>query len=101
MKNSELEKEIKKMNERIDMLMSEMERKNELKTCSCTDNYLRRDEVIFKTYETVRRMKFDNDMQIAGKKIKEIDEQIANLEREKNYRMAEIQDIERRFCSEG
>lgn len=101
MKNAELEKEIKKVNARIDMLMSEMEKQNELKTCACTDNYPRRDEILFKTYETIRRMKFDNDMQIADQRIKEIDEQMTNLEREKNYRMAERQDIERRFYSEG
>lgn len=99
MKNSELEKEIVKINARIDMLMSEMEKQNDLKTCACTDNYPRKDEIMFKTYEIVRRMKLDNDMQIANKKIKEIDEQMTNLEKEKNFRMAERQDIERRFYS--
>lgn len=101
MKNTELEKEIKKVNARIDMLMSEIERQNEAKTCACTDNYPRRDEILFKTYETIRRMKFDNDMQISEKRIKELDEQIANLEKEKQYRIADRQDIERRFYSEG
>ena len=100
MKNTELEKEIKKANERIDNLFFIIERQNEAK-CAPAENYPRRDEIIFKTYETIRRMKFDNDMQIADKKIKELDEQIANLEKEKQYRIADRQDIERRFYSEG
>ena len=100
MKNTELEKEIKKVNERIDNLFFIIERQNEAK-CVPAENYARRDEVIFKTYETIRRMKFDNDMQISEKRIKELDEQIANLEKEKQYRIADRQDIERRFYSEG
>lgn len=98
MSKAELE-EIKKLNSKFDMIFEEFMKRNEAK-CAPIENYPRRDEVIFKTYEIVRRMKFDNDMQIADKKIKEIDEQMANLEKEKNYRMAEIQDIERRFYNE-
>ena len=98
MKNSELEKEIKEINKRIDNLFFVLEKQNEAK-CAAVENYPRTDEILFKTYETIRRMKFDNDMQFSEKRIKELDEQIASLEKEKQYIIADRQDIERRFYS--
>ena len=97
MKNSELEKEIKKINARIDMLMSEMEKQNELKTCACTDNYPRRDEILFKTYETIRIMKFDNDMEIWDRRAADVDDQIKDLEQQKQHIIFEKQEIENRY----
>lgn len=99
MKNSELEKEIKKVNARIDMLMSEMEKQNEVK-CAAVENYPRRDDLIFKTYDILRRMKYDSDIKNYEDRILEIDDQIKGLEKEKQCWIAEKQDAETRYFRE-
>ena len=54
MSKAELE-EIKKLNSKFDMIFKEFMKRNEAK-CAPIENYPRRDEVIFKTYEIVKRM---------------------------------------------
>lgn len=100
MKNSELEKEIKKMNERIDMLYELVNRQMNVKTCVSVSSP-RQDEIIGKIYNIVNRMKFDNDIQMWDRRAADVDDKIKDLELQKQHIMYEKQEIERRYYGEG
>lgn len=100
MKNSELEKEIVKINARIDRLCEVIERQNYSKTC-VTVNSPKSDELICKIYNIVNRMKFDSDIQMWDRRAADVDDKIKDLELQKQHIMYEKQEIERRYYGEG
>lgn len=100
MKNSELEKEIVKINARIDRLCEVIEKQNYSKTC-VTVNSPKSDELMCKIYTIVNRMKFDNDIQMWDRRAADVDDKIKDLELQKQHIMYEKQEIERRYYGEG
>lgn len=93
-----LKNELYKINNKMDRIvdtlkMQEME-KREVKCCES-----RSEDITYKIYEIVSRMKFDNDMQNIEKMHNEVNEQIKKLEREREKIIAEKMDIERKFYS--
>lgn len=100
MKNSDLEKEIKKMNERIDMLYELVNTQTNVKTCVSVSSP-RQDEIIGKIYNIVNRMKFDSDIQMWDRREADVDDKIKDLELQKQHIIYEKQEIERRYYNEG
>ena len=100
MKNSDLEKEIKKMNERIDMLYELVNRQMNVKTCVSVSSPTQ-DMMIGKIYDIVKRMKFDNDRQMWDRRAAEVDEKIKDLEKNREYIKYEKQEIERQYYNEN
>lgn len=100
MKNTELEKEIKKMNERINMLYELVNRQMNVKTCVAVSSP-KQDEIIGKIYNIVNRMKFDSDIQMWDRRAADVDDKIKDLEQQKQHIMYEKQEIERRYYDEG
>ena len=100
MKNSDLEKEIVKINSRIDKLCDVIERQIYAKTC-VSINSPKQDEMIGRIYDIVKRMKFDNDIQMWDRRAAEVDEKIKDLEKNREHIQYEKQEIERRYYGEG
>lgn len=92
------EKEFEKVNSRIDRVMSilEEQRKNECVSVACNSS----NNIEHKTYELVKKMKYDNDMKIWQEKIQKVDEEIKKLEKEKLYMIDEKCGLERRYYEE-
>lgn len=97
--SEEIEKELSRINSRIDEMISKLKEKEEKVCCEAMPR-ARQDEIQYKTYETVKRMKFDNDMKRREDRIQEIKKQIDNLEIEKAHILRECEDIERKYYQE-
>ena len=89
MKN--VEKEIAKINDRIDNIMKYFEERESKCVPACGEN------IEYKTYEILRRMKFDNDIQKFEKRYLEVEEEIKKLSKEREYILAEKNKIEHKF----
>ena len=100
MKNSDLEKEILKINSRLDKLFDVITMERNVKTCVSVSSPTQ-DMMIGKIYDIVKRMKFDNDMQIWDRRAAEIDEKIKDLEMHREHIKYEKQEIERQYYGEG
>lgn len=98
-----LKNELYKINNKMDRIvdtlkmqelkMQEMDNR-ESKCCASKS-----EDITYKIYEIVSRMKFNNDIQDIEKKHNEVNEQIKKLEREREYIIAEKLDIERKYYS--
>ena len=100
MKNSDLEKEILKINSRLDKLFDVITMERNVKTCVSVSSPTQ-DMMIGKIYDIVKRMKFDNDMQIWDRRAAEVDEKIKDLERNREHIKYEKQEIERKYYNEN
>lgn len=100
MKNSDLEKEILKINSRLDKLFDVITMERSVKTCVPVSSPTQ-DMMIVKIYDIVKRIKFDNDMQIWDRRAAEVDEKIKDLERNREHIKDEKQEIERKYYNEN
>ena len=100
MKNSDLEKEILKINSRLDKLFDVISMERNAKTCVSVSSPTQ-DMMIGKIYDIVKRMKFDNDRQMWDRRAAEVDEKIKDLEKNREYIKYEKQEIERQYYNEN
>ena len=100
MKNSDLEKEILKINSRLDKLFDVITMERNVKTCVPVSSPTQ-DMMMCKIYNIVNRMKFDNDIQMWDKRVADVDDKIKDLELQKQHIMYEKQEIERRYYNEN
>lgn len=97
--SEEIEKELSRINSRIDEIISKLKEKEE-KVCCEARPIQRQDEIQYKTYKSVKRMKFDNDMKRLEDRLQEIKTKIDNLENERTHILRECEDIERKYYQE-
>lgn len=96
--NNKIQNQIREIHERIDKIVDRLEMQDRKVCCESRPN--RNEEIQHKTYEMVKRMKFNSDMKLMEERYQKIENEIKTLEKEKEYITAERNNIEKKYYEE-
>lgn len=98
--NKKFERIEDKFNGLMETISKTIEKQNEAKVCCEEVPHKREREILFKTYEIVKRMNFEEEKRIWEERAKEVDAEIKELERRKECCSMELREISDRYYRE-